>query len=101
MSYACVRIFHYVLLEIKLERGVVNVLDSRRKDPQTYADMTKMLNKFNRSFIAPYRQLFVHFLISQVIIIIFFVLQGLETVHRRSSGTAEEAAIYIPENKYY
>ena len=44
-EYACVRRFHYVLLEIKLERGVVNVLDSRRKDPQTYADMTKILNK--------------------------------------------------------
>ena len=36
---------HYVLLEIKLERGLVTVLDSRRKDPKTYADMTKMLNK--------------------------------------------------------
>ena len=90
------RRFHYVLMEIKLERGVVNILDLRRKDPQTYADMTKMLNKQVQSIIiAPYQQLFVHFLISQVIIIIFFVLQGLETVHRRSSGTAEGAAIYI------
>ena len=63
--------------------------------------MTKMLEKKVQSIIiAPYRQLFVHFLISQVIII-FFVLQGLEKVHRRSSGTAEGAAIYIPESKYY
>ena len=45
MSYACVRRFHYILLEIKLEEGLVTVLDSRRKDPKTYADMTKILNK--------------------------------------------------------
>ena len=41
----CMRSFHYVLLEIKLERGLVTVLDSRRKDPETYADMTELLNK--------------------------------------------------------
>ena len=45
MSYACVRMFHYILLEIKLEDGLVTVLDSRRKDPQEYADMTEMLKK--------------------------------------------------------
>ena len=45
MSYACVRRFHYILLEIKLEEGVVTVLDSKRKDPQEYADMTQMLEK--------------------------------------------------------
>ena len=45
MSYACVRSFHYILLEIKLEQGLVTVLDSRQKDPETYADMTKILNK--------------------------------------------------------
>ena len=45
MSYACVRRYHYVLLEIKLELGLVTVLDSRRKDPKTYADMTELLNK--------------------------------------------------------
>ena len=45
MSYACVRRFHYILLEIKLEQGLVNVLDSRRKDPEDYADMSKMLDK--------------------------------------------------------
>ena len=45
MTYACVRSFHYILLEIKLEQGVVTVLDSRRKDPQDYADMTQMLEK--------------------------------------------------------
>ena len=45
MSYACVRGFHYILLKIKLEQGLVTVLDSRQKDPQDYADMTQMLEK--------------------------------------------------------
>ena len=45
MSYACVRRYHYILPEIKLERGLVTVLDSRQKDPKTYADMTEMLSK--------------------------------------------------------
>ena len=45
MTYACMRSFHYILLEIKLEQGVVTVLDSRRKDRQDYADMTQMLEK--------------------------------------------------------
>ena len=45
MSYACVHNFHFILLGIKLDRGVVVVLDSRRKDPQEYADMTAMLQK--------------------------------------------------------
>ena len=45
MSYACVYNFHYILLEIKLEQGLVTVLDSRRKDPKEYADMTEILEK--------------------------------------------------------
>ena len=45
MTYACMRSFHYILLEIKLKQGVVTVLDSRRKDPQDYANMTQMLEK--------------------------------------------------------
>jgi hypothetical protein len=45
MSYACVRRFHYILLEIKLEQGLVTVLDSRRKDPKEYADMTEILER--------------------------------------------------------
>ena len=43
--HACVRRFHFILLEIKLDQGVVTVLDSGRKDPQEYADMTAMLHK--------------------------------------------------------
>ena len=39
------RRFHFILLEIKLDGGVVIVLDSRQKDPQEYADMTEMLQK--------------------------------------------------------
>ena len=45
MSYACVCSFHFILLEIKLEQGVVTVLDSKRKDPQEYVDMTEILKK--------------------------------------------------------
>ena len=45
MIYACVRRLHYILLEIKLEQGVVTVLDSKRKDPKEYADMTEILTK--------------------------------------------------------
>ena len=45
MSYACVCSYHYILLEIKLEQGLVTVLDSRRKDPKEHADMTEILEK--------------------------------------------------------
>ena len=41
----CVRRFHFILLSIKLDGGVVTVFDSRRKDPKDYADMTAMLQK--------------------------------------------------------
>ena len=45
MTYACMRSFHYILLEIQLEQGVVTILDSRRKDSKEYADMTEILEK--------------------------------------------------------
>ena len=45
MSYACVRRYHYILLEIRLEQGVVTILDSKPKDPEEYADMTEILKK--------------------------------------------------------
>ena len=45
MSYACVRRFHYILLEIKLEQGLVTVLDSRQKDRKEYADVTEIQEK--------------------------------------------------------
>ena len=45
MSYECVCSYHYILLEIRLEQEVVTVLDSKRKDPQEYADMTEILKK--------------------------------------------------------
>ena len=98
MSYACMRRYHYILLEIKLEQGLVIVLDSRRKDPETYADMTKILNKFNRSLS---HHIGNFLFISWYQVIIFFVSQGLESIHRTISRTAEGAAIYIPESKYY
>ena len=45
MSYIYVRSYHYILLSIKLDGAKVIVLDSRRKDPEDYADMTAMLKK--------------------------------------------------------
>ena len=45
MSYACMHSFHFILLEIELEQGLITVLDSRRKDPKEYADMTEILEK--------------------------------------------------------
>jgi hypothetical protein len=45
MSYACVRSFHYILLEIDVENGVVTVLDSRRKEHNEYAEIIEMLTK--------------------------------------------------------
>ena len=89
MSHACVRSFHFILLEIKLEQGLVTVLDSRRKDPQDYADMTQMLKKLNRSLSTISATLF----ISWYQVIVLFVRQGLEKIHQNSSGTAEGAGI--------
>ena len=90
MSYACVCSFHYILLAIKLEQGVVTVLDSKRKDPQDYADMTEILkSKLNRSLSTISATLF----ISRYQVIVFFVRQGLEKIHQKSSGTAEGAGI--------
>ena len=31
--------------DYRLEQGVVTILDSKRKDPQEYADMTEILEK--------------------------------------------------------
>ena len=45
MSYACVRSFPCILLDIKLEQGLVTGIDWRRKDVEDYAAMTKMLEK--------------------------------------------------------
>ena len=39
------RSYHFILLEIKLEQGLVTVIDSKRKNPEVYATMTKMLEK--------------------------------------------------------
>ena len=91
MSYACVRSFHYILLEIKLEQGIVTVLDSRRKDPKKYADMTEILEKLNLSLSHHIGNF--NLFICWYQVIVFFVWQGLEKIHQKSSGTAEEAAI--------
>ena len=91
MSYACVRRFHYILLEITFEQGLVTILDSRGEDPKEYADMTAMLQKYVQSIIiTPYRQIL---FICWYQVIISFAWQGLEKIHLKNSGTAEEAAI--------
>ena len=41
----CVRRFHFVLLIIRVDDGVVIVLDSLRKDPAHLAPVTEMLQK--------------------------------------------------------
>ena len=91
MSYACVRSYHYILLKIKLEKGVVTVLDSKRKDPKEYADMTAILEKLNRPLLHHIGNF--NLFISWYQVIVFFVWQGLEQIHQKSSGTAEEVAI--------
>ena len=44
-----VRRFHFILLSVKLDGGVVTVLDLRRKDPKDYADMSAMIQKYVQS----------------------------------------------------
>ena len=92
------RSFHYILLEIELEKGVVTVLDSRRKDCKEYAEITEMLaNKFNRLYIGN----FVHFLISGNNYFLC-IWQGLETIYPNTSeSSAEGTENFIPESKYY
>ena len=42
----CMRVsFDYILLEIKLEQGLVTVINSKQKNWEEYATMTKMLKK--------------------------------------------------------
>src|SRR3989337_1029292 len=41
----CVRRFHFILLSIKLDGGVVTVLDSRHKEQKEWADMCEMLQR--------------------------------------------------------
>ena len=45
MSYACVHSFHYVVLEIDVENGVVTFLDSRQKEPNFFAEIIELLKK--------------------------------------------------------
>ena len=41
----CVRMFHFILLVIQVDEGVVLVMDSKRKDPEMWADLSKMLQR--------------------------------------------------------
>jgi len=37
--------YHWILLIIKIEEGIVIVLDSLRKDPKEYISLTQMLDR--------------------------------------------------------
>ena len=41
-AYINVRRFHWILLTIKVDRGVVEVMDSLNWDPKDYSDMKTM-----------------------------------------------------------
>ena len=41
----CVRRFHFILLVIQVDEGVVLVMDSKRKDPKMWADLSEMLQR--------------------------------------------------------
>ena len=43
--YICVRSYHWILLIIKIEEGIVVVLDSLRKDPNDYKSLRQMLDR--------------------------------------------------------
>ena len=97
MSYACVRRFHYILLDIKLEQGLVTVLDSRRKILRTMRTWLKCSRtKFNQSLSHHIRN-FVHFLISSNY---FLCPAGFEKYSphklRDCRGSCD-----LPESKYY
>lgn len=41
----CVRRFHFILLVIEVDVGIVRFMDSKRKDPQIWADMSAILQR--------------------------------------------------------
>ena len=41
----CVRMFHFILLVIQVDEGVVLVMDSKRKAPEMWADLSEMLQR--------------------------------------------------------
>lgn len=41
----CVRRFHFILLAIQLDTGVVLVMDSKRKDNGAWVDLKAMLQR--------------------------------------------------------
>ena len=44
-AYVNVHRFHWILLSIQVDRGVVEVMDSLNMDPKNYSDMKEMLQR--------------------------------------------------------
>ena len=44
-AYVNVRSFHWILLSIQVDRGVVEVMDSLDKDPEDYSSVVDMLQR--------------------------------------------------------
>ena len=40
-----VRSFHWILLNIQVDRGIVDVIDSLNKDPKNYSDIKELLQR--------------------------------------------------------
>ena len=45
MDELCVCRFHYILLIIQVERGIVEVMDPKSSDPELWAPMRAMLER--------------------------------------------------------
>ena len=45
MDELCVRRFHYIMLIIQIEHRIVEVMESKRNDPELWADMRAMLQR--------------------------------------------------------
>ena len=41
----CMRSFHFIMLVIQFDTGKVLVMDSKRKDPKMWADLSEMLQR--------------------------------------------------------
>jgi len=41
----CVRRFHFILLIIQVDQGIVLVMDSKRKNHEMWADLIEMLQR--------------------------------------------------------
>ena len=45
LTELCVRRYHYILLIIQVQSGIVEVMDPKSNDPELWADMSAMLQR--------------------------------------------------------